>query len=195
MCKCPAECCKYKEATKDDVSHLSIAVRTQTDRTKTDDDSDSASDDGVQYVSTTPAIPPLPKQNKQEIRRLLNEGQPMYSYTGRKTRSSGKKREMVSWSISKLLLEYPFHMDGRVLADAASGLKELGGDLLGVEGGTRDARMNAEGTDPSEGDVNNIDSRNSTQINNLVTIRQDDKDRLRPGECLNDNLIDLWMRW
>ena len=196
VCKCPAECCEYKEGTKDDVSHLGIADRTQTDRTKKDhDDSDSASDDGIHIVSTTPAIPPLLKRNKREIRLLLKEGQPMYSFTGRKTRSSGKKREMVPGSINKLLLEYPFHKDERVLADAASGLKELGGDLLGVEGGTRDARMNAEGTDPSEGDVNNIDSRNSAQIKNLVTITKDDRDRLLPGRCLNDELINLWMCW
>ena len=49
----------------------------------------------------------------------------------RVTRSGGRKKKKDSEN--KLLVVYPFGVDEAVLSEAASGLKELGGDPLGVE--------------------------------------------------------------
>ena len=49
-----------------------------------------------------------------------------------KTRSGGKNVKKKN-SDKKLLLVYPFDLDESALEEAVSGLKELGGDSLGVE--------------------------------------------------------------
>ena len=78
----------------------------------------------------------------------------------------------------KVLLVYPFPVDEAFLTEAASGLTELGGDLLGVEGAQENgvAQFLDEETE-------------------YITIRQSDRDRLRPGQFLNDTLVDFWMCW
>ena len=81
----------------------------------------------------------------------------------------------------KVLLVYPFAVDEAILTEADSELTELGGDLLGVEGA-------------QEGAYNGI-TQFLDEETKYITIRQGDRDRLHPGQFLNDTLVDFWMRW
>ena len=86
---------------------------------------------------------------------------------------------------------YPFGVDEAILSEAASGLKELGGDLLGIDDmdDTKPPAASTPCTDV-EDDVKGKSSRT-----NYVTISDDDVERLCPGQFLNDTLVDFWMRW
>jgi len=77
------------------------------------------------------------------------------------------------------------------LAEAASGLKELGGDPLGID--LLDEEMDDQST--VGGDSTDDKGNASPSRTHYVSIRQDDKDRLCPGQFLNDSLVDFWMRW
>ena len=140
-------------------------------------------------------IPPsdLPKYTKALLEDNRKERDLRLGVAGR-TRSGGKKKKKKD-SDNKLLLVYPFAVDESVLTEAASGLTELGGDLLGVQGahdGTEqllDVETNGQ---PDGG--GNSDEKGKSRTH-YVTIRQDDKDRLAPGQFLNDTLVDFWMRW
>ena len=98
----------------------------------------------------------------------------------RRTRSGGSKKKKDSEN--KLLVVYPFGVDEAILSEAASGLKELGGDLLGV------------GDHGTESTANTMQN-DSIGRTNYITIGEDDVERLGPGKLLNDTLIDFWMRW
>jgi hypothetical protein len=89
---------------------------------------------------------------------------------------------------NKLLLVYPFDIDEAILSAAAAGLKELGGDLLGLY----QAEVSLRGQ-LAEGYV--AEEVKKPTRTHYVTIREDDKERLRPGQFLNDTLVDFWMRW
>ena len=117
---------------------------------------------------------------------------------GRRTRSGGAKKEKKA-SENKLLLVYPFAIDESVLTAAAAGLTELGGDLLGVEGASQSSAtgsaVEAEAADQSDGAGDVSESKGKSSRTHYITIREDDKDRLSPGQFLNDSLVDFWMRW
>jgi hypothetical protein len=103
-----------------------------------------------------------------------------------RTRSGGtKKRDDAD---NKLLLVYPFDIEDARLSAAASGLKELGGDLLGLNR----ADVGVQG---QLGEGNVADGNKKPTRAHYVTIREDDKERLYPGQFLNDTLVDFWMRW
>jgi len=101
------------------------------------------------------------------------------------TCSGGSKKKKDSEN--KLLVVYPFGVDEAVLSEAASGLKELGGDSLGVEVVNNDTNQPA-GVDMQ--DINN-DGDNTSDL----TIKNEDIERLCPGQFLNDTLVDFFMRW
>ena len=104
----------------------------------------------------------------------------------RRTRSGGnKKRDDAD---NKLLLVYPFDIEDSVLSAAASGLKELGGDLLGLD-------RSVVGVRGQLGESNIADGTKKPTRTHYVTIREDDKERLCPGQFLNDTLVDFWKRW
>jgi hypothetical protein len=84
---------------------------------------------------------------------------------------------------NKLLLVYPFDVGEAVLSGSASALTELGGDSLGLE-----AEPAAQVDHPS-------DNQKRPSRTHYVTICEDDKGRLQPGQFLNDTLVDFWMRW
>ena len=88
----------------------------------------------------------------------------------------------------KALLIYPFKFDDKELSKAASGLKELGGDLLGLDQTEVSEQSQVDGDQVSE------ELKKSTKTG-CVTIRDDDKERLCPGRCLNDTLVYFWMLW
>ena len=115
---------------------------------------------------------------------------------GMRTRSGARpKRKAATSKLSKLLLVYPFEADEAILTDAAAGLKELGGDSLGVQTlhvAGEQSTLAALPDQDVEGPVANVKRSSRTHH---ITIRQEDKDRLSPGEFLNDSLVDLWMRW
>jgi hypothetical protein len=104
----------------------------------------------------------------------------------RRTRSGGnRKRDDAD---NKLLLVYPFDIDDAELSGAASGLKELGGDLLGLD--RADVGMQGQ-----LGGGNMAGGIKKPTRTHYVTIREEDKERLCPGQFLNDTLVDFWMRW
>ena len=104
--------------------------------------------------------------------------------------SKNKKKD----SENKLLVVYPFGVDEAILNEAASGLKELGGDLLGIEGGQDTKPPAASAMKGVQSDVEDDGKGKSTRTH-YVTIRDDDVERLCPGQFLNDTLVDFWMRW
>lgn len=96
--------------------------------------------------------------------------------------ASARGRKEKKNADNKLLVVYPFGVDEAILREAASGLKELGGDLLGVGGHGTESTTNTMQVD-------------AIRRTNSITIREDDMERLGPGKLLNDRLVDFWMRW
>ena len=106
--------------------------------------------------------------------------------TAIKTRSVGANKK--NDAENKLLLVYPFDIDEELLREASRGLLELGGDLLGVqedEPSVEDQLV--------EDDVTRVTKK--PPRTHHVTIRDEDYERLSPGQFLNDTLVDFWMRW
>ena len=106
--------------------------------------------------------------------------------TAIKTRSGGanKKNEVEN----NVLLVYPFDVNEELLREASRGLLELGGDLLGVQ----------EDEPSVEDQLVEDDVTRATKKpprTHHVTIRDEDYERLSPGQFLNDTLVDFWMRW
>ena len=74
-----------------------------------------------------------------------------------------------------------------VLSAAASGLKELGGDLLGLDH-DHSAALNSR--------ISTTNERKTMQNRtHYITILAIDMERLLPGQWLSDVHIDFWMRW
>jgi Ulp1 family protease len=105
----------------------------------------------------------------------------------RRTRSGGNKKR--NNADNKLILVYPFDAKETELSAAASGLKELGGDLLGLD------RAHARSVQGQLDEANTTERMKKPSRTHYVTIRDDDKERLCPGQFLNDTLVDFWMRW
>ena len=80
---------------------------------------------------------------------------------------------------NKVILQYPFQFDAdeAELAEAASGLEELGGDKLQMD------------------ELPRKKGKTSSSRTQNTTIRQDDMDLLVHGKSLNDALVDFWMYW
>ena len=114
----------------------------------------------------------------------VNQSTPM------KTRSGGENMKKVI-SKNKLLLVYPFDLDESALEEAVSGLKELGGDSLGVE--SEDAKEPTDVRTQAQSDRDSAGGKASRAHN--IVIYEDDTERLCPDAFLNDALIDFWMRW
>ena len=115
-----------------------------------------------------------------------------------RTRSRGKEK-VLSGSDNKLLVVYPFKVEEEELQSVSAGLKELGGDLLGVTEDADDViRADASDGDSAEDgadETNRNESGNSSRTTHYLSIREDDKERLEPGQFLNDTLVDFWMSW
>lgn len=117
--------------------------------------------------------------------------------SGPRTRSRGKNK-VLSDSENKLLIVYPFKAEEEHLQRVSSELKELGGDRLGVDEVIVDVAMadaSEEDTEVEEGEENNRVESGSSSRTHYLSIRQDDKERLEPGQFLNDTLVDFWMSW
>ena len=113
------------------------------------------------------------------------------SITRRSSLGGSKKKKD---SENKLLVVYPFGVDEAILSNAASGLNELGGDLLGLDD-MDDTKPPADAAIQGvQSDVED-DGKGESSRPHYVTIQDDDVERLCPGQLLNDTLIDFWMRW
>ena len=117
----------------------------------------------------------------------------------RKARTRRGKNKALSDSENKLLVVYPFEIEEEELKRISSELTELNGDRLGVD----EVATEAYDTDVTEDDNqedeadesnNRVENAPSTR-SHYLTIREDDKDRLEPGQFLNDTLVDFWMSW
>ena len=114
----------------------------------------------------------------------------MNQTTAMKTRSGGKNVNKNN-SKNKLLLVYPFDLDESALEEAVSGLKELGGDSLGVESADAKPPTDVRMQDQSDGDG----AGGKASRTHHIIFHKDDTERLRLGKFLNDALIDFWMHW
>jgi hypothetical protein len=107
---------------------------------------------------------------------------------------SEKSKRKKNDSENNLLVVYPFCVDEAILSEAASGLKELGGDLLGLNDMDDTKPPAASTMQGLQSDVED-DGKGKSSRTHYVTIRDDDVERLCPGQFLNDTLVDFWMRW
>jgi hypothetical protein len=83
---------------------------------------------------------------------------------------------------------YPFDADKKSLSDAASGMKELSGDMLGL--GRADI-----GVQGQLGKRNLADGTKKPKRTHYLTIKDEDLKRLHPCEFFNDTTVDFWNQW
>ena len=92
---------------------------------------------------------------------------------------------------NSVLVAYPFGVDEAVLSEAASGLKELGGDLLGVKNVTAGDKTNQ----PADVEMHDMNNDGDNNTSDLLVIKDEDMERLCPGQFINNTLVDFFMRW
>jgi len=102
-------------------------------------------------------------------------------------RSKSKKKGKI---LKKPVLVFPFEADEEVFSKAASSLSELRA-AREISDGESIALIQPQDSDLDEKDVK---VRGSSRTH-YISIREDDIERLAPGEFLNDALVDFWMKW
>jgi hypothetical protein len=90
---------------------------------------------------------------------------------------------------NELLLIYPLDVEETELSAAASGLKELGEDLLGWD------QANARSVQGQLDKGNTAKRTKKPKRTHYVTIQDNDKERLCPGQWFNNALVEFWMLW
>jgi hypothetical protein len=151
---------------------------------------------------------------KDDEERRKSLGSPRKQRRPRKGKASGLTDNPV-------LLVFPFGHDEERIDSAAEGLNEafrvlqrLDDEGVVVDGDRKVENTAVAGLDPSgsesepaeqtdiETDANEVVQAENQQEPmkgsaraHFLTIRQEDFDRLEPGEFLNDTLIDFWMQW
>ena len=123
---------------------------------------------------------------------LINASKEDRDSRRRQTRS-GRKKGKDSGAENKLLLVYPFKVDEAVLAKASRDLLELNGDTLGVPDADDPTPETSQPVQNPSADTG-VKKKGSSRVH-YVTIREEERDRLAPGQFLNDSLVDFWMRW
>ena len=114
-----------------------------------------------------------------------------------RTRSKGKTNGL-SLSENKVLSVFPFKVEEEVLQNISKQFIELSGNRLGVEEVLTDVAVRNATEDDNQGydtDENNREINEVSARTHFLTIREDDKERLEPGQFLNDTLVDFWMSW
>ena len=86
------------------------------------------------------------------------------------------------------LLVYPLLLSQHTVAKVTTGLKELGGDSLGVEGANR------KSPPPTPLSTMPMPTGKASRNHNVV-ITDKDLYTLRPGQKVNDSIVDFWMKW
>lgn len=111
----------------------------------------------------------------------------------RLSRASTKKKGNTS---EKPQLVFPFKADEEEFYAAASDLGELKQARESASAASERATIQ-----PQDSDLNEPQAENETEKvkgsarTHYITIREDDIERLDPGEFLNDALVDFWMKW
>ena len=100
---------------------------------------------------------------------------------------SGPKEIVLTDAQKEIVLTYPFHANENDLSAAASGLKELGGDLLGLDH-DHSAALNSSIITTNE-------RKTKQNRTHYIIIKGIDMEKLLPGQYLSDIHIDFWMRW
>jgi hypothetical protein len=109
----------------------------------------------------------------------------------RLSRINGKKKGKTS---EKPQLVFPFKADNEVYFTAVSKLTEL---KLARESAIAESgllSLQPQDSDLNEPQVEDEKVKGSSRTH-YITIREDDIERLAPGEFLNDALVDFWMKW
>ena len=146
-------------------------------------DEDDSEDEAVPTKKQKNVIKSQRKEREEEERKESIEAKEKK----RKADKEEERKERIEAEEKNLkLLCYPFGADESILAKAALGLKELGGNLLGVEGAR--PSLYGGGTDSDE-------KKGKSSRTHYITIHENDVERLSPGIFLNDTLVDFWMRW
>ena len=143
----------------------------------------------------------LEAARKERINRESSIGSPRC-----RTRSSRRSAK----ATNKILLVFPFGAGEVVTDQAAEGLKELysasvskavvpfGEDtkaVLNTSDG-KDGTGSTSSNDAESSETDKTDSNEKAKSRaHFLTIREEDNERLQPGEFLNDTLIDFWMQW
>lgn len=112
----------------------------------------------------------------------------------RSTRLSQANNKKKGTTSEKPRLVFPFNADEEEFCRAASGLDEL---KLARESTSAESGMPSiqpQDSDLVEPQHDNEKVKGSSRTH-YITIREDDVERLEPGEFLNDALVDFWMRW
>jgi hypothetical protein len=122
-----------------------------------------------------------------------------------------KRKKRRGSASNEVMLVFPFGADKDAIEEAAKDCKEacridpVVSDLgtvafggAGLESNGKEVTTSApEETDStSDDDDDKDDSTGTTKSRaHFLTIREEDYDRLHPGEFLNDTLIDFWFQW
>jgi len=114
------------------------------------------------------------------------------------TKQSSYLRPVVS---DEVILVYPFDASHAEIDSAAGGLLEANG-LLSVNNDVEkqvdsDENISTIQKQNSSSDVGSDDDHKINYVGktHFLTVGGEDYQRLRPGEYLNDTLIDLWIKW
>lgn len=111
----------------------------------------------------------------------------------RLSRANAKKKSSTS---EKPILVFPFTAEDDAFFTAASTLNEL--KLAREQTSVESERASIQ---PQDSDLNEPQAENENERvkgsarTHYITIREDDMERLEPGEFLNDSLVDFWMKW
>jgi len=111
----------------------------------------------------------------------------------RLSRANAKKKSITS---EKPILVFPFKADDDEFSTAASKLNELklAREQTSVESERASIQPQDSNLNESQGENENERVKGSARTH-YITIRDDDMERLEPGEFLNDSLVDFWMKW
>jgi Ulp1 family protease len=131
---------------------------------------------------------------KEYTAALLKDTEKENNNRRRSTRLSRANAKKKGNSSGKPLLVFPFKADEEEFCTAASRLNELklAREPSSAVSGT--ASIQPQDSDLNEPQPENDKVKGSSRTH-YITIRDDEIERLAPGEFLNDALVDFWMKW
>jgi len=91
----------------------------------------------------------------------------------------------------KVILVYPF-VGGDDVEKAAEGLMEEMGDIVEY---SEDGIFHNLSAADQQLSTEQLQAEATSGRTHFLSITREDRDRLEPGEFLNDTLVDFWMRW
>lgn len=134
-------------------------------------------DEAQKYISV------LMQENALDKRARLESSQS--PNRSRRRNRLGSSKTLSVEDKQKILLVFPF-VGGNRVEKAAKGLNLCGGCLSPFD--EEDEIISSE-------KLTEIQQEAASGRTHILTITGEDRERLEPGEFLNDTLIDFWMRW